>query len=61
MNFPAASTGRAWAAEKSAEKSAADARNLATAFRGISSMADGLNSWLAKETTTEDGQGMFMR
>jgi len=60
MNFAAASAGRARAAEQSAQESAGDARNLATAFLGISSMAGSLNSWLAKEIAAADGQGMFM-
>lgn len=58
MNVTAASAGRAWAAEKSAQKSASDAQNLATAFRGISSMAENINAWLTKETAAAGGQGM---
>ena len=58
-NLPAASTGRARAAEQSAQKSADSARQLATAFLGISSMAETLNSWLVSETAASgDGQGM---
>ena len=59
-NLAAASTGRARAAEQTAQKSADDARQLATAFLGISSMAENLNSWLASETASGDGPGMYI-
>ena len=57
-NLAAASTGRARAADQSAQKSADSARQLATAFLGISSMAENLNSWLVSETSASgDGPG----
>ena len=58
-NLAAASIGRARSAEQSSQKSADSARQLATAFLGISSMAENLNSWLVSETSASgDGPGM---